>query len=99
MEITDKFEVCLVSKTRHIQKRMSQRGISQELLEIALQFGEPVNDKCVLNYKSARQVIFELERLKRGLQKVLDKGGLVVVTADESLVTTYDLDSYRRRVS
>lgn len=88
-----------MSKTRHIQKRMSQRGISEEMIAIALQFGVEADDKCILNAKGARQLLEELDRLKRGVQKVLDKGGLVVVSADESLITTYDLDSFRRRAS
>lgn len=85
-----------MSKTRHIQKRLSQRGIREELVSIAMDFGIQKGDKVVLNKKAAEAVIVELDLYRKKLKRLADKKGLVVVEADGSLVTAYDLDSYRR---
>jgi hypothetical protein len=87
-----------VAYTRHIQMRMSQRGISKRVLELALEFGVVENDKVLLNRKAVRDLIAALNDMKQTAQKALDKGGLVVVETDDgSLVTTYTLDSYHRQ--
>ncbi len=75
---------------------MSQRGITNELLEIALDFGVQSGDKSILNGKAARAFLEEIEQIKKKIQKIVDKGGLVVVAPQEALITAYDLDSYRR---
>lgn len=85
-----------MSKTRHIQKRLSQRGIRDELVSIAMDFGVQKGDKVVLNKKAAEAVIVELDLYRKKLKKLADKKGLVVVESDGNLVTAYDLDSYRR---
>lgn len=77
--------------------RMTQRGIRQELLDIALQYGEPAQDKVILGKKALQSFLDELQGLERSLLKVMDKGGIVVVTCDGQLITTYNLDSYSRR--
>lgn len=100
IEITDEpAEEIQVSKTKHIQARMSQRAIKQDLLDIALQFGIQQGDKCILTTKGARELIAELDRFKRDTQKIVDKGGLVVIGTEDNLITTYRLDSYKRQAS
>jgi len=76
---------------------MSQRGISLELVEFARQFGEPNLDKIVLDPKGLRQMIDVCRDFERKAKKALDKGGLVVVEAGGTLITTYRLDSFDRR--
>lgn len=85
-----------MGKTRHIQARMSQRGIRQELLDLALQYGEPVQDKTILGKKALQLMLDELQELERSLLKAMDKGGIVVVTEGGQLITTYNLNSYSR---
>ena len=85
-----------MSKTRHIGKRMSQRGIRQSLVDLTLQFGEDVQDKCVLGRRGLEQLLHELRGLERTTMQALDKGGIVVVQSDGALITAYDVDSYRR---
>lgn len=85
-----------MAKTRHIQARMSQRGIRQELLDIALQYGEPVQDKVVLGKKALQLLLNELQEIERLALKALDKGGIVVVVSGDQLITTYNLNSYSR---
>ncbi len=87
-----------MGKTRHIQARMSQRGICQELFDIALQYGEPVQDKVILGKKALQLLLNELQEIERQtLLKAMDKGGIVVVVSGEQLITTYNLNSYSRR--
>ena len=81
-----------MSKTIHIQKRMSQRGITNNLLNLALAFGSPItNDKYVLNKKGCQNLIDSLRHIERIAVKAMDKGGLVVVKQGDSLITTYNL--------
>lgn len=86
-----------MGKTRHIQARMSQRGIRQELLDIALQYGEPVQDKVILGKKALQLLLNELQEIERQTLKAINKGGIVVVVSGEQLITTYNLNSYSRR--
>lgn len=86
-----------MSKTRHIQKRMSQRAINQKLLNLVLEYGvEAENGKVILNRQGLSGLDRELMELHQAVQHAINKGGLVVVRDDEVLITTYRLDSYRR---
>ena len=81
-----------MSKTKHIQKRMSQRGITNELLNLALAFGVPHgDDRYILNKKGCKNLIDSLRYIEKVAIKACDKGGLVVVKSGDSLVTTYNL--------
>lgn len=81
--------------TRHIQQRMSQRGVSQDMVELVLTHGTPEQDKYVMGRKEALGRLETLRREERLLKKVLDKGGVVVVAEGGSLITTYNCDGRR----
>lgn len=85
-----------MSKTRHIQQRMNQRGISSKMLELVLQFGTRDQDKMLLGKKNIRKVLAELDRLRKSFLDMEKKGGLVLVEKDGAEITTYALNSYRR---
>jgi hypothetical protein len=89
-------EVAMI-KTRHIQARMSQRGIRQELVELALQYGEADGDRCILGHRELTQLIEELQLLQAKAKRALDKGGVVVVENQGRLITAYNRDSFDRR--
>lgn len=77
----------MFKKTKHIEKRMSQRGISQAMLDLVLRYGEEGRaGRVFLNRKSVAQVL----RDYRDLMRILDKGGVEVVVEGDSLVTTYN---------
>jgi CTP-dependent riboflavin kinase len=76
--------------TEHIKARMSQRGISNAMVEVALQYGDINNDKTILGRKAAMRVLEKLQRQQQVLKKIIDKGGVVVVTEDDTLITTYN---------
>lgn len=88
-----------MSRTRHMQSRMSQRGINQRMVELAAEYGITENDKIVLSENQLKALIAELDGIRRKSIKALDKGGLVVVSASDTgaYITTYSLDSYRRQ--
>ena len=86
-----------MEKTRHIQARMSQRGITEDLVDLALRFGVPQHDgKVILNRRGAQALQQELDALKKIVQRALKKGGIVVIESGNSLITTYNLNSYKR---
>ena len=82
--------------SRHIDQRMNQRGITKEMVELTLEYGEIDNDRWVLNRKGVEAIIESLEKQLRTARKLRDKGGIIVVAEDNTLVTTYDYDSKDR---
>ena len=86
-----------MAHTRHVHKRMSQRGINTSLVDLASQFGMPDGDKVVLSKKNVEALLKEMEMMKKDLLKIHKKGGLVVVEQDDIRITTYALDSYSRK--
>ncbi len=85
-----------MAKTRHIQQRMSQRGIRQSALEMVKRFGTWSGDKQILNKKACELAIFEIEKLRRDLIKAHERGGYVLVEVGDCQITAYALDSYSR---
>lgn len=77
----------MLKKTKHIEKRMSQRGISQAMLDLVLRYGEEGRaGRVFLNRKSVSQVLKDY----RNLMRILDKGGVEVVVEGDSLITAYN---------
>ncbi|MBV7488035.1 DUF4258 domain-containing protein [Pseudomonas sp. PDM30] len=76
--------------THHCKARQSQRGIPLKLIDYVLSHGSLEKDKFVLGLKEAKQRLADLEREKRLLMKIADKGGVVVVAEGETLITTYN---------
>ena len=83
-------------KTRHIQQRMSQRCITKEMIDIAMNFGKVKGDRVIFNRKGIDALLTELEKMKKNALKMRERGGVVVVNVDNFELTTYALNSYRR---
>lgn len=65
-----------MKRTKHIDIRMNQRGISQYMIDMVLQFGYHTDDcKVVLDKKGVQKAIFEIDNTRRKLMKILDKQG------------------------
>ena len=64
-----------MAKTRHIHKRMSQRGISSRLVDLVSQFGMDHGDKVILSRKNTEALIGAVDTLKSQLIEVQTKGG------------------------
>ena len=73
-------------RTAHFQQRMSQRGIDQAMVDLVLGYGEANGDKVVLDRKNAAR----FATAARSLMKILDKGGVVIVAAGDTQLTTYN---------
>ena len=82
--------------TKHCQSRMAQRGLPKKLLELVLEFGKENGDKLILNKKATQKVIEELDSIRKELLRVMDKGGVTVVLENDTLITAYNTDSYKR---
>ncbi len=75
-----------MGKTRHIQARMSQRGIRQELLDIALQYGELVQDKVILGKKALQLLLNELQEIEKQTLKAMIKAKSSLLCPANSLL-------------
>lgn len=76
--------------TVHIQQRMAQRGITSRMIDVVLEHGRQDQDKIVLDRKRAQQLLDEMRGKEAVLKKIIDKGGLVVVSDSDALITTYN---------
>jgi hypothetical protein len=82
--------------TLHMDVRMNQRGITADLVSLALEYGEWRGDRCRLDRKGLKQLIAGLDRQRAIALRALDKGGLVVVEAGDSQITTYPVSKSKR---
>lgn len=76
-------------ETKHIQKRARQRGVTNEMIDLTLRYGERRGDKIRLGKKQIQELISTNKELKSKLLKIMDKGGLVVVVSKRTLITVY----------
>lgn len=84
-----------IRATKHCQKRMSQRGITSEMIQLTVDHGAIDQDKYVLSKSVAQKLLDELRQQERALKKVIDKGGVTVVQVGDTAVTTYRVESVR----
>ena len=86
-----------MARTRHIQKRMTQRGISSEILNLVERFGIYDNgDKVILTRKNCQKLSEVLANMKRLVDKMAEKGGYTLVKSDDSLITIYRINSFNK---
>ena len=77
-------------ETLHLNQRARQRGITNRMIELTLEFGEVQADKIKLGTRRINKLLRTHKKLKADLLKILDKGGLVVVASSTSLITAYN---------
>jgi hypothetical protein len=82
--------------TQHFQQRMNHRGITRELVDLALEYGEVDQDRRVLDRKGLQRLLVDIRRKERAIIRAMDKGGVVVVEDCDCLITTYTAESYDR---
>lgn len=80
--------------TQHVMQRMSQRGVSSEMIDFVLNHGQVDQDKYVLGRRLALELLDKLKKQERVVKKILDKGGVTVVAQDDVLITTYNRNAY-----
>lgn len=59
--------------TRHAEVRMNQRGITREMIEFVMKYGEVKQDKSYIDKKGADQIIKELEENLRVARRFFGK--------------------------
>lgn len=84
-----------MSRTHHMRARMTQRAIDDELVRLAQEYGESLDDGRVILTRKHAEAVGQLgEKLKRLSQRVLKKNGLVVVMSGEVEITTYPMSTH-----
>ena len=82
--------------THHMDVRMNQRGITADLVSLALEHGKWQGDRCRLDRKGLKELIANIYQTRAAALRALDKGGLEVVEAEAQLITTYAISKKRR---
>ena len=77
-------------KTIHVQQKMSQRGISRQMVDLVLEHGRIEQDKSKLGRDDARELLEEMQQKVKVLKKIIDKGGVTVVSDNNTFITTYN---------
>ena len=88
-----------MAKTRHIHKRMGQRGITQCMVDLVGQHGIERGDKKSLDRRNIDDLLQGIDVFRKKLINLRDKGGLVVIEVNGDLITTYRPDSFNRNCS
>lgn len=86
-----------MARTRHIHKRMNQRGINSRLVDLVSQFGVEDGDRLVLDRKNTQSLLDAMDSMRKDLLDIHAKGGVVVVEVGDSQLTTFTLNSYERK--
>lgn len=81
-------------KTRHIQERMTQRGIVEPVLNMLLEFGISDGEKIILSKKNCKTLSEIFAKMKKITDKMAEKGGYTLVASGDALITTYRLNSF-----
>ncbi|MBF7686519.1 hypothetical protein I2F17_11895 [Acinetobacter sp. B10A] len=80
--------------THHAIKRMKERKINEDIVNIANNFGKPdvKGEKVILGIKDINKIIGILEALKK-------RGGVTIIDVRGTLITTYFNDSFNRKLA
>ncbi|HIO96173.1 MAG TPA: hypothetical protein EYG67_05060 [Campylobacterales bacterium] len=60
----------MVTLTKHIKEKMSQRGINKELLELVLIYGVVKKDKILINKKRSEKYLKKLDKHNRKFKRL-----------------------------
>jgi hypothetical protein len=77
-------------ETLHINQRARQRGITNRMIELTLEYGIVQADKIKLGTRRLKKLLITHKHLKADLLKIMDKGGLVVVVSGAAMITAYN---------
>jgi len=77
-------------ETLHINQRARQRGITNRMIELTLEYGIVQADKIKLGTRRIKKLLRTHKHIKTDLLKIMDKGGLVVVISGAAMITAYN---------
>lgn len=69
---------------------MSQRGVTGSMVEMVMNHGAIEKDRYVLGRRQAQELLKKLQEEERIIKKIIDKGGVTVVSDEDVLITTYN---------
>lgn len=78
-------------KTQHCAKQMHNRGLTNSMVELVELFGYQVGDRVILDKKHIRELLEEINTVRKELIKMYEKGGVAVVTKNDSMLTAFAL--------
>jgi hypothetical protein len=67
------------------------------MIELARKHGRIEGDQWVLDIREAKAALDQVMAERAALLKVIDKGGVVVVEEDDTVVTAYNITEKLRR--
>ena len=76
--------------SKHFSARVNQRGIEKAMVDLVLTLGRCELDKYILDRREVDRRLDEINRERGLLLKVRDKGGVVVVADNGTLITAYN---------
>ena len=76
-------------ETLHMNQRARQRGITNQMIDLTLEYGKRKGDKIRLGTRRIKELLRTHTELKSELLKIMDKGGLIVVFSGVVLITAY----------
>ena len=77
-------------ETLHINQRARQRGITNRMIELTMEYGIVQADKIKLGTRRIKKLLHTHKHIKADLLKIMDKGGLVVVVSGAAMITAYN---------
>lgn len=80
--------------TRHAEKRVAQRGIREEDLDLAMEMGTEVEGGILVREKDCDEIA---RQHKRFIERVLRLKGIRIVVANESVITAYRASGRKER--
>ena len=81
-----------MKRTKYFAQRMTQRGVSQAMVDLVMAYGDQDGDSVILSRKASAGLM----QAARTLGKILDKGGVVVVASGQAQLTTYNFEGRGR---
>lgn len=85
-----------MTPSMHMEERMGQRGIGKQLVDLALEYGQPDGDRFVLSQRDIRAQMDACRQELKALERAYKKGGITVVATGETLITAFRTNSYKR---
>ena len=89
--------------TLHAQRRMSQRGITAQMIDLALAYGYQRGDHHILDRRAIADRLTELnaeasqlEEERKALERAQKRGGLSVVAEHSCIITTFSNAGHKR---
>lgn len=78
----------------HAQKRMQQRGLTMDDIELVMQFGTEAGDGIYMRAKDIKRAESEFKKLISQLQRL---SGKYVIIQGDTIVTTYHPSERRKK--